>query len=378
MSIKIALRLCSQAKVMKGDMELYSKLSHDITEVIEEKVRIVEKASFDEFYLDNTVMEKFYGGYKWTNELAHSVTKETRLPISFALSINKTVSKIGTSEAKPKGNPEIPENMVSSFLNPLSIQKIPMVGDVTFQLLSRIGIRTIQTLSEMPAKVLRRMIGKNGIDIWKKANGIDNNPVEPYTEWKSISTEYAFNQDTINIPKLKSTLIVMVEKMAFQLLSEEWLTSTVVIKIHYTNFDKEIKQCKIAYTSANHMLNKTVTDLFDKVYQRYMRFCRALILLLKRLIGSCRQIKYYGIKDLNEATAYLEHPILGKHVVEISEELLKLNEKTATQIFGTPDDMKLRSCMILFANVKNSDPVFQKVLTKYFNGLPDDRTAQLL
>jgi DNA polymerase-4 len=100
----------------------------------------------------------------------------------------------------------------------------------------------------MPAKVLQRMIGKNGIDIWKKANGIDNNPVEPYTERKSISTEYAFNQDTINIPKLKSTLIVMVEKLAFQLRSEEWLTSTVVIKICYTNFDTEIKQCKIAYT----------------------------------------------------------------------------------------------------------------------------------
>lgn len=109
-----------------------------------------------------------------------------------------------------------------------------------------------------------------------------------------------------------------------------------------------------------------------------MRFCRALILLLKRLIVSCRQIKYYGIKDLNEATAYLQHPILGKHVVKISEEVFKLNGKIASQIFGSLDDLKLRLCMTLFANVKNSDPVFQKVLTKYFNGLPDDRTLQLL
>lgn len=282
MPIKMALRLCPQAKVMKGDMELYSKLSHEVTHVIEEKAPIMEKASIDEFYLDITGMDKFHGGYKWTNELAQSITKETGLPISFALSVNKTVSKIATGEGKPKGNLEIPEHLVKPFLNPLSIQKIPMVGDVTFQLLSRIGIRTIQTLSEMPAEVLQRMIGKNGIEIWKKANGIDNNPVEPYTERKSISTEHTFLQDTIDIQKLKSVLMGMVEKLAFQLRSEEWLTSTVVIKIRYANFDTETKQCRIQYTSADHILTKSVTDLFDKVYQRRMRL---------RLIG----IRFSGL-----------------------------------------------------------------------------------
>jgi DNA polymerase-4 len=267
---------------MKGDMELYSKLSHDITQVIEEKAPIVEKASIDEFYLDITGMDRFHGCYQWTNELSQSITKETGLPLSFALSVNKTVSKIGTGESKPTGKLEIPETMVKSFLNPLSIQKIPMVGDVTFQLLSRIGIRTIQTLSEMPAEVLQQMIGKNGIDIWKKANGIDNNPVEPYTERKSISTEHTFGQDTIDIQKLKSILVGMVEKLAFQLRSEEWLTSTVVIKIRYSNFDTETKQCRIPYTSADHTLTRSVTELFDKLYQRRMRL---------RLIG----IRFSGL-----------------------------------------------------------------------------------
>lgn len=282
MPIKMALRLCPQAKVMKGDMELYSRLSHEVTEVIKEKAPIVEKASIDEFYLDITGLDKFFGCYKWTNELAQSVTKETGLPISFALSVNKTVSKIGTGEAKQKGNLEIPENRVQPFLNPLSIQKIPMVGDVTFQLLSRIGIRTIQTLSEMPMEVLQQMIGKNGIELWKKANGIDNNPVEPYTERKSISTEHTFVQDTIDVQKLKAILSGMVEKLAFQLRSEQWLTSTVAVKIRYANFDTETKQCRVQYTSADHILTKTVTDLFDKAYQRRMRL---------RLIG----IRFSGL-----------------------------------------------------------------------------------
>jgi len=271
MPIRMAMRLCPQAKIIKGDMELYSKLSFTVTQIIEERAPIVEKASIDEHYLDITGMDKFYGCYKWTNELAQTITKETGLPISFALSVNKTVSKIGTGESKPKGNLEIPESQVKHFLNPLSVKKIPMVGDVTFQLLSRIGIRTIQTLSEMPAEVLQQMIGKNGIELWKKANGIDNNPVEPYKERKSVSTEQTFIQDSIDIKTMKAILVGMVEKLAYQLRSEQWLTSTVVVKIKYANFDTQTKQCSIAYTSADHVLIKTVTELFDKLYDRRMR-----------------------------------------------------------------------------------------------------------
>ena len=265
MPIHMAMKLCPQAKIMKGDMELYSRLSHDITEIIQEKARI------DEFYLDITGMDRFYGSYKWTDELAQRITKETGLPLTFALSVNKTVSKIGTGEGKQKQNLEIPEHLVQSFLNPLSIRKIPMVGQKTFELLSRIGIRTIRTLSEMPAESLQQMIGKNGTELWKKANGIDNTPVEPYTERKSISTEHTFSQDTIDILKLSRILQGMVEKLAYELRAEEWLASTVTVKIRYANFDTETKQSRVQYTSADHILNQTVVDLFNRLYQRRMR-----------------------------------------------------------------------------------------------------------
>lgn len=300
MPIHMAIKLCPQAKIIKGDMELYSKLSREVTQVIQEKAPVMEKASIDEFYLDITGMDRFHGSYKWTNELAQSVIKETGLPISFALSVNKTVSKIATGEGKPRGNLEIPENNVRDFLNPLSIQKIPMVGNVTFQLLSRIGIRTIQTLSEMPAEVLGQMIGKNGLEIWKKANGIDNTPVEPYAERKSISTEHTFSQDTIDVIKLKSILMGMVEKLAFQLRSEQWLTSTIVVKIRYANFDTETKQCKIAYTSADHVLTKNATELFDKLYQRRMRL-RLIGIRFSGLVRGTYQINLF--EDTEEMLA---------------------------------------------------------------------------
>ncbi len=282
MPIKMALRLCPDAKVIRGDYEMYSNLSHTVTEIIQQKVPVMEKASIDEFYLDLSGMDKFFGCYQWTKEIASAVTKETGLPISFALSANKTVSKIGTGEAKPVGRLEIQETEIKPFLNPLSIKKIPMVGDKTFHLLSRIGIRTIHTLSEMPVLVLQQMIGVNGKELWKKANGIDENPVIPYSERKSISTETTFTNDTMDIIELKRLISGMVEKLTYQLRQEKWLTSTVTVKIRYANFDTETKQCKVPYTSADHTLSRVALELFNKVYTRRMRL---------RLIG----IRFTGL-----------------------------------------------------------------------------------
>ena len=311
MPIKMALRLCPEAKVIKGDMEYYSNMSHTVTDIIQEKVPVLEKASVDEFYMDLSGMDQFFGCYQWTTEIADSVTKNTGLPISFALSTNKTVSKIGTGESKPTGRFEIQEQDVKSFLNPLSIKKIPMVGNVTFQLLSRIGVRNIQTLSEMPVEVLHQLIGKNGSELWKKANGIDETPVVPYSERKSISKENTFNQDTIDIAGIKSVLSGIVEQLCFQLRKEKWLASVVVVKIRYSNFDTETKQYRIPYTSSDHTLLKYALELFDKVYTRRMRI---------RLIG----IKFTG----------LLHGCHQMNLFEDTEELINL--------YQTMDKIKMR------------------------------------
>ncbi|OCA69076.1 DNA polymerase IV [Chryseobacterium artocarpi] len=282
MPIRMALRLCPEAQVIKGDMEYYSNMSHMVTEIIQEKVPVMEKASVDEFYLDLSGMDKFFGCYQWTAEIADAVIKHTGLPISFALSTNKTVSKIGTGEAKPTGKLELKLQEIQPFLNPLSVKKIPMVGNVTFELLSRLGVRKIETLSKMPADVLQQLIGKNGIELWKKANGIDNNPVIQYSERKSISTETTFSEDTIDVQNIRSILSGMVEQLCYQLRNEKWLTSTVSIRIRYANFDTETKQCKVPYTSADHTLLKYVLELFQKAYTRRMRI---------RLVG----VKFTGL-----------------------------------------------------------------------------------
>lgn len=157
-----------------------------------------------------------------------------------------------------------------------------MVGDATFQLLSRIGIRQIKTLSEMPQEVLQQMIGKNGSDLWKKANGIDETPVIQYSERKSVSTEHTFVKDSIDIGMMHSLLSAMVEELCFKLREEQWLTSVVSVKIRYANFDTETKQLKIPYTAVDHTITKYILGIFKNLYTRRMRL---------RLIG----IRFSGL-----------------------------------------------------------------------------------
>jgi DNA polymerase-4 len=276
MPMKMARQLCPDAIVIKGDHEQYTKLSNEVTEIIQESVPLYEKTSIDEFYMDMTGMDKFFGCYKAATELRQKITKNTGLPISFAMSSNKTVSKVGTGEAKPNGQKEIPFGDEKIFLAPLSIRKIPGVGEKTYMLLRNMGIEKIHTVQDMPMELMEQVLGQNGIVIWRKANGIDNSPVEQYSERKSISTECTFEKDTIDVKNLESIFVSMTEKLAFQLRTEEKLTSCVTVKIRYSDFNTYTMQAKIPYTSLDHVLRKKVKELFEKLFQKR---------LLIRLIG---------------------------------------------------------------------------------------------
>jgi len=131
MPMRLALQLCPDAIVISGDAEAYSRNSKIVTEIIREKAPLFEKSSIDEFYLDLSGMDKFFGCFKWSTELRQKIMKETRLPISMGLSINKLVSKVATGECKPNGQKHIESGDEEAFLAPLSIRKIPMIGKKT-------------------------------------------------------------------------------------------------------------------------------------------------------------------------------------------------------------------------------------------------------
>ena len=276
MPMRMAKQLCPEAIVLRGNSGVYTNFSKAVTDVIKESVPLYEKSSIDEFYIDLTGMDKFFGCHKLASELRQRIIKETGLPISFGLSINKTVSKIATGEAKPNNQIQISKGTEKPFLAPLSVRKIPMVGEVTYKSLCDLGVKRIQTVQEMPMELMHKVLGKNGLGIWKKANGIDNSPVVQYHERKSISTERTFDKDTTDVHKLKSILMAMTENLAYQLRRGNKLTACITFKIRYSDFQTYTQQQRIPYSAMDHNIIPVVLDLFKKLYNRR---------LLVRLIG---------------------------------------------------------------------------------------------
>ena len=276
MPMKTALKLCPHAIVLSGDMEAYSEKSKEVTEIIANNAPLYEKSSIDEFYLDLTGMDKYFGSLQWTIELREKIMKESGLPISLGMASNKMVSKVATNEAKPNGKMQVLFGGEKAFLAPMPVEKLPMVGKETAAQLHRRGVENVRTLSEIPIPLLEAWLGKNGIALWNKANGIDESPVIPYHEQKSISTENTFRADTIDMQFLHAELVRMTEKIAFELRQQDKLTGCVTIKIRYSDFETVTKQMTIPYTCSDHILLEKVKELFQRLYDRR---------LLVRLIG---------------------------------------------------------------------------------------------
>lgn len=292
MPMKMARNLCADAVFIRGDMDSYTKYSRLVTDVIAESAPVYEKASVDEHYIDMTGMERFFGTQKWAHELREKIIHETGLPISLGLSVNKTVSKMATSAAKPNGERVVEENRIHEFMDPLNISKIPMLGHQTAQKLMRMGVFTIRTLREMPPEMLEFVFGKNGYGLWKKANGVDHSPVIQYSENKSISSETTFDIDTIDVEMLRGIIISMVEKIAYQLRKKQKLAGVITVKIRYSNFDTHTMQKRLPYTSFDHVLIRTALELFDKLYSRRM-LIRLVGVKFSGLIGGVQQLDMF-------------------------------------------------------------------------------------
>ncbi len=263
-----AKRLCPHAIFLKGSYREYSVYSRMVTAIIASKVPLFEKASIDEFYIDLTGMDKFFGVSHYTRELRETIIRETGLPISCGLSANKLVSKMATNEAKPNGYLEVPHGKETAFLWPLTVDKIPMVGKQTQAQLFSMGIKTIEQLAHTPSETLEKTFGKWGTALWNKAHGISDSIVEQYSEQKSISHENTFNEDTADLEFLNKELVRLTEQTAYNLRDEKKLTGCVTVKIKYADFKKTTRQEIIDYTALDDVLITKVKNLFQKLYKK--------------------------------------------------------------------------------------------------------------
>ncbi len=292
MPMRMAKQLCPEAIVLRGNTGIYTKYSKMVTDLIQESVPLYEKSSIDEFYIDLTGMDKFFGCHRLASELRTRIIKETGLPISFGLSVNKTVSKIATGEAKPNNQLKIDTGTEKIFLAPLSVRKIPMVGEKTYNALCDLGIKRIRTVQEMPVGMMEKVFGQHGTGIWKKANGIDNSPVIKYQERKSISTERTFDKDTTDVNKLSDILTAMAENLIFQLRRGNKLTACITFKIRYSDFQTYTKQKMIPYSAADHVILPVVMDLYRSLYQR-RQLVRLIGIKFSHLVNGAHQINLF-------------------------------------------------------------------------------------
>jgi|3_EtaG_2_1085321.scaffolds.fasta_scaffold19977_3 DNA polymerase-4 len=238
-------------------------------------------------------MDRYFGCYEWGKELRKKISSESGLPISMGLPQNKMVSKVATGEAKPNNTRQILPGTEIAFLDPMPLHKIPMIGKKTSELLRSMGVKKVETLRQIPKKLMEYTFGKNGIVMWQRAQGIDHTPITPYSEQKSISTESTFHDDSMDVKQMKAILVAMIEKLAHKLREQNRLTSNISIKIRYSNFDTESKQKKISYTASDKSLIRFGKELFDRLYTRRIML-RLIGVRLSGLVHGNYQINLFG------------------------------------------------------------------------------------
>jgi DNA polymerase-4 len=296
MPMRTAMKLCPQAIVVSGSRGDYSKYSRWVTDIIASRVPLFEKASIDEFYIDLSGMDKFFGTRKYAAELREFIMKETGLPISCGLSSAKFISKMATNEAKPNGFLEIPHGKETAFLWPLGIEKINGVGKQTEIQLKNLGLYTIEDIAKTPLEVLEKYLGKWSESLWKKAHGIGSTEINTDWDQKSMSHENTFDHDYTDLDFLNRELIRLTEKTAYALREDEKLTGCITIKIRYSDFETTSKQEMIDYTSLDDQLMAKVKDLFIKSYEKN-RPVRLLGVRFSQLIPFTMQMSLFDDRE---------------------------------------------------------------------------------
>ena len=267
MPMKKAMQLCPHAIITSASRDQYSKYSRWVTDIIAGKVPLFEKASIDEFYIDLTGMDKFFGVSQYAKDLRQHIMSETGLPISCGLSSARFISKMATNEAKPNGFLEIPHGKEKEFLWPLAVEKINGVGKETEIKLKNLGFYKIEDLAKSTPDFLENHLGKWGLSLWNKSQGIGSTEIVTDWEQKSMSHENTFDTDYSDVGFLHKELVRLTEKTCYGLREDEKLTGCVTVKIRYKDFETISKQEVIDYTALDDELIAKAKEIFNKSYQ---------------------------------------------------------------------------------------------------------------
>ena len=264
-----AHRRCPHGVYLPVDMQKYRRVSRQIMEIFHRFTPEVEAISLDEAFLDVTGSRKLFGtAEEIGREIKRLIQQEVQLTASVGLSYNKFLAKLASDMDKPDGFYEIRPEELESKVWPLPIRRMMGVGSKTAQMLEKMGVTTIGQLAGMNAGLLEHLLGKQGIMMHEVANGIDNRPVEPVRESKSVGRETTFPQDISEQYLLETILFTLTDDVCHTLRSSNLKGKTVSIKIRYPDFHSITRAVTLEqYTSSFEPVFAAVQQLMQHNYK---------------------------------------------------------------------------------------------------------------
>lgn len=296
MPISKAYQLCPTAIFLPVNITFYKKVSDEIMEIIKKYSPIFEQVSLDEAYIDitpllkqstiSTIVENVNQKESWekaknlAEKLKNEIFEKEKLTCTIGIGPNKLVAKITSEKAKPNGLLVVKPSQVKKFLEPLDIDDLPGIGPKTAEKLRKIGINKIWELKKLSKQKLKEMFGKVGETIFKRARGIDEEPVSSEEIIKSIGRQITFEKDTRNPELIFGAFERILKEVYQELIQNNCLFKTIIIICRYQNFETHSK---------SKTLNKPLKDF--QVLRR-----EAKKLLLRFLLENKKPIRLIGLR----------------------------------------------------------------------------------
>jgi DNA polymerase-4 len=283
MPLRTAGRLCPQAVYLESHHSKYSEWSDRVATILAKFSPIVEMVSIDEAYLDLSGTERLHGPpLAATDKLLRTITRDTGLPCSGGLATTRLVAKVASDQAKPRGLLWVAPGSEARFLAPLSVRKIPGIGEVTERALRALNIETVEQLAMQPLEKLDKVFGQWGTALYRKARGGDSYEFVIDAEPKSISHNHTFGADTDDDDALSAMLSHLSQKACKRVREAGLAARTLTLTIRYTGFDTYTRSKTLSEPT---QLDADIFAVFQNLFREHRKHRRKIRLLGVSLSG---------------------------------------------------------------------------------------------
>lgn len=251
MPISTAYRRCPHAVYLRPRMRLYAEASRAVMALLRERAGVLEQVSIDEAYLDASGCATFEAARALARELQARIRSRERLSASFGCGPNKLIAKLASDHRKPGGITVVIPSRVQEFLDPKPVRALRGVGPKTEARLLELGYESVAQLRAAAEERLRREFGKFGRFLWAEARGLDERPVDPSWEAKSVGREHTFPEDCDDPEEARRSLLACVDRVHRDLQEEGSWCRTLTVKIRYEGYETHSRQTTLALATGD-------------------------------------------------------------------------------------------------------------------------------